>query len=479
MSRSSILFILSCLLAVGVVCTRQPLDVAGGSTSTNNARLTGTVFDENGRMIAGAGVTLREIAMTSQGDSVTAEWHRTAGSSGDYAFDTVPTGDYVLLARDVEVGNADYQTKCEIRTDTTVPLTLAKLYVLKGRICADSSINKQDFVVAAAGLTTPVHPDAQGFYTLMGVPRGQYDIGFIHGTTVDYLPLQTLSCGSCTSDTLYVRDISYSSYNTMPYSYYGTTLSAAYAVQPVVYAAGSEPLWYSGKDFSYVRYFTISGSALHEINGEGIPSLLLDDFDDNDNVSFLNAITGKSYWYVYTDTLAKGNSIVLPYGILHSFPLGISDSAAFSGKSVRTTIVLGNAINSPYAGIAINMEPKSASEVDLSAMQSFSFMLKGQGQIRVIFWSRLATTAYADSQVWWGQFGAIEQCPSEWTKTVIRPQDIITPVGSKQRTDSLKWEDAAAGIYKIEFSTWRDTVDTVRISIDQVYLNGVSESVFQ
>jgi hypothetical protein len=417
--------------------------------------------------------------MTSQGDSITAELQTMAGSSGDYSFDTVPKGDYVLRARNLELGDADYKTKCEIRKDTMVPLTLAKLYVLKGRVCADSSINKQDFVVAAAGLSRPVHPDAQGFYALSGIPRGQYDIGFIHGTTVNYLPLQTLECGSCASDTLYVRDINFTNYNTSPYSYYGTTLSAAYAVQPVVYAAGSEPLWYKGRDFSYVRYFTISGSSLHEITDEGIPTLLLDDFDDNDNVSILNAITGKAYWYVYTDTLAKGNSIILPYGIVHSFPLGITDTAAFAGKSVRTTIILGKAINSPYAGIAINLEPKSSSSADLSAMQSFSFMLKGSGQIRVIFWSKLATTSYADSQVWWGQFGTIEQCPAAWTKTIIRPQDIITPVNSKQRADSLKWQDAATGIYKIEFSTWRDTVDTVRISIDQVYLNGVSESVFQ
>jgi hypothetical protein len=249
-------------------------------------------------------------------------------------------------------------------------------------------------------------------------------------------------------------------------------------VQPVVYSPGSEPLWYAGRDFSQVRYFAVSGPALHEINEDGIPALLLDDFDDGDNVSMINAITGKSLWYVYTDQPHGGNTIMLPESVSNIFSRALTDSAAFSGKSVRTTTILGHAIKSPYAGIALVVEPHSATSVDLSAMQNFSFMLKGKGQIRVIFWSRLASTTYALSDVW-GQFGAVVQCPATWTKTIIRPQDIITPEDSKQRADSLKWQDAADSVFRIEFSTWNDTLDTVGISLDQVYINGVTDSIFR
>jgi hypothetical protein len=477
MGRTFFIIMTACLLATIVRCSRQPFVVAGGSTSTTNARLTGTVFGKNGQVVVGADVILREIIMTSRGDSVRNEWHTTAGSSGDYAFDAVPAGNYVLCASDPEPGDADYKTKCEVRGDTAVRLALSKPYVLKGRVCADSSIRKQTIVVAAAGIVRPVHPDSLGFFAIPGVPRGQYDIGFVHGSAVDYLPLQVLP-GSA-GDTVCVRDV-YFTYNNTPYSYYGTTLPGACAVLPIVYAPGSEPPWHAepGLDFEHVGYFSTSGTALHQVDGNGSPALLLDDFDDGDNFSLIYAITGKAFWYVYTDTVAGGNSLVLPSGVTHAFSLGITDSAAFSGKSVMTTELLRHAIKAPYAGIAIDVEPKSGTSVDLSAMKSFSFMLKGKGQIRVIFWSRLATTGYADTG-WWGQFGATEQCPAAWTKTVIRPQDLATPVGTKQNADSLKWQDAATNIFKIEFSTWQEPFDTVQIAIDQVYINGISESVFR
>jgi hypothetical protein len=476
--RNSFIIIATSLLVPFVLCTRQSTEVAGGSTSTTNARLSGMVSDENGRAAPGASVILREIIITSQGDSARTEWHTTADASGEYAFTEIPRGNYVLLARNSELGDADYRTKCEVRNDTAVRLALSKLFVLKGRVWADSSIRPQTIVVAAAGIERPVHPDAQGFFAVPGVPRGQYDIGIIHDSVVDYLPVQVLSGGA--GDTVYVRDVYFTNYNTTPYSYYATTLSAAYAVLPIVYPAGSEPAWHAepGVDFAHVLYFSVSGTELNEVSPDGAPALLLDNFDDGDDMSMIDAITGKAFWYIYTDTIAGGNSLVLPAGVSHEFSLGITDSGAFSGKSVQTTMILRHAIASPYAGIGIDVEPKSATGADFSGMQSFSFMLKGKGQIRVIFWSRLATTTYPDSD-YWGQFGVTEQCPASWTQIVIRAQDLATPVGSKQSTDGLKWQDAATNIFKIEFSTWQDSIDTVQISLDQVYINGVSESVFR
>jgi hypothetical protein len=275
-----------------------------------------------------------------------------------------------------------------------------------------------------------------------------------------------------------VRDVDLSNFNASPYSYYTTTLSAAYAVEPVVYPSGSEPAWYAGNNFSYIRYFSGSGTTIHEINSEGIPALLLDDFDDGDNASMINAITDKSFWYVYTDSMGGGNSKVVPSGINQTFSLGIADSGAFSGKSVSATMILGHAIASPYAGIAIAMESRSAASVSLSSMQNFSFMVKGKGQIRVIFWTLLATKPYAGPQRW-GQFGYTFQCPATWAKMIIRSQDITTPPGSKQRTDNLQWQTAAAGVFKIEFSTWQEANDTVHIGLDQVYLNGVADTIFR
>jgi hypothetical protein len=476
MNRLYLLAAIACMVLPGAFCTRQATDIAGGSTSTNNARVAGIVYDNDGTPSANAMVLLRDIVVTATGDSLRNEWRSTTNHAGDYFFDSIPRGNYALVSYDDEMRFSDFHGRFEIAGDTIASLSLSKLYVLKGRILADSAIDKQSIVVSATGIARPVHPDAQGFYTLSGVSRSRYDLLFVHGSVANYLPVELLAC---TKDTLYVRDAYFTNNNTSPYSYFATTLSASYAIEPVVYPAGSEPAWYSGTDFSFVRYFSTEGITLHEISSQGLPSILVDDFDSGDSVSVLSAITGKAFWYAYTDkTLFNGNSIVLPEGATTDFSLALSDSAAFSGKSVRITAILGHAYRAPYAGVAINVEPKGSSAADFSSMQSFSFMLKGKGQIRVIFWSRLATTAYPDSQTW-GQFGSTVQCPSAWTRTVILPQDIATPVGSKQNADSLKWTDASTNIFRIEFSTWQNPTDTIQMGIDQVYINGVSESVFQ
>lgn len=463
---------------LGVGCSRQSTEYAGGSTTTTNARVAGIVVNQSGMPVAGASVLLRTIIVAEGGDSAENEWKATTNLGGDYFFDSLPTGNYVLSGYDDEKRTADYNTRFALAGDTIAELSLSRLFVLKGRVLADSSVNRQAIVVSATGLVRPVHPDAQGFYTIAALPRGQFDIAFIQDGTVDYLPLRILSGANPATDTVYVRDVSFTKSNSAPYSYFRTTLAGAFAVEPVVYAAGTEPAWYAGKDFSLLEYFGTKGISLLQISDLGAPTVLVDDFDDNDNASTINAITGKALWYAYTDAGVGGNSTVLPLGAVNTFSLAITDSDAYAGKSVHATAILGHAIPSPYAGIAINLESRSGTSVDLTGMQSFSFMLKGRGQIRVIFWSRLATAAYPDSQIW-GQFGAIEQCGATWTKTVIRPQDIITPAGSKQRADSLKWQDAASAIFKIEFSTWQDAVDTVEISLDQIFINGVSDSVFR
>jgi hypothetical protein len=466
------------LVLLGVRCSRQATEYSGGSTNTSNARLAGIVFDKNGMPEANASVILRNIIVTANGDSLQNEWRSTTNGGGDYFFDSLPTGTYVLAGYDDEMLTADYNTRFPLTGDTIAQLSLSRLLVLKGRVLADSSVSRQTMVVTATGVVRPVHPDNQGFYVIAGIPRGQFDIAFIHNSTVDYLPIRILSCGSCLGDTVYARDVSFAKQNTTTYSYFRTTLPAAYSVQPVVYAPGTEPSWYAGKDFSLIEYFSTAGLSLNAISDQGAPAVLLDNFDDRDNASSINAITGKALWYVYTDASFGGNSTALPLGVVNLFSLGITDSASYAGSSMHTTAILSHTIQAPYAGIAINVEPHTTASADFSAMQSFSFMLKGKGQIRVIFWSRLATNSYPDSQMW-GQFGTTLQCPPSWTKTVIRPQDITTPLGSRQHADSLKWQEASSNVFRIEFSTWQETNDTVGIWIDQVYLNGISDSIFK
>jgi hypothetical protein len=180
---------LLCLLGLGTMCVRQPLELAGGSTNTTNARVKGTIVTENGSPMANARVSLKAITITPSGDSVLSAWQTVADASGAYAFDQIPKGNYVLSGKSPQLCRAAYQTKFEVRTDTTVNLMLSKPYVLKGRVRADSSVSVPDIVITAAGTSRTAHPDRQGFYSIPDLPRGQYDLGFIRDEMIDYMPV--------------------------------------------------------------------------------------------------------------------------------------------------------------------------------------------------------------------------------------------------------------------------------------------------
>lgn len=457
-------------------CSRQPSVTNMGSTNTGNAKLvSGTVCDAGGRLISDAQVVLRDIIITPGGDSIKSERTDITDASGHFSFADIPKGKYVVLARDVAVNNTGYETKCTVDSDTVeVRLTVWRPQVLKGRVLADSSVDKTGIVVAVAGMSNPVHPASDGFYTIDDVPRGQYDIGFIYGSVVNYLPV---AVEGVSGDTAFVRDVRFLKTGTAKYSYYPYTLSAAWAVQAQAYPVSALPAWYTGKEFSYVRYFTVTASGLQEVNEDGIVTVLLEDFEDGNNYSLINAITGKSRWYVYTDVIDGGNSRIVP-AVDTTFALGISANAAFSGNSFHATTYFGPADPRPFSSIACNVESKSKNSVDLSSMQSLSFFLKGRGQIRVAFWAHRTADAYARPDKW-GQFGTLVQCPPVWTKIVIKKQDIILPAGSKQLTAGIKWQDAATNVYEIQFGTWETVLDTVDVWLDQIYINGVTDSIFR
>ena len=479
MRRIPVLIVCTFLTMIGVGCSLRPTDVAGGSTSTTNAKISGTVSNESGAVLPGSKVMLRDIIITEHGDSAKTEWSTFADAKGNFFFDNIPHGNYVLVGVDSASGTIGYQTHCSVRNDTTVFFSLSRPMVLKGRVMEYSTEDLQSMIISAAGSTSHVHPDGSGFYTLRNIPKGHYDLSYVHGTIANDMPVSICTAGQTPPDTVFIRDVDFTdSAKATRYSGYAYTVAASYEAMPVVYRFGAEPVWYVGNDFSFVIYDTVVNSLLVPSTYAVPITLWLDNFDDGDSLSMINALTAKSRWYVFNDSIDGGASPIFPTGIEHAVSLGITDSSAFDGKCFRLDVKFNRVkIASPYASFGMNVASKNTDRADFSSMTSFSFYLKGKGQIRVNFRTKYAENGYSGSDLW-GEFGTIFQCPSTWTKMTIRPQDIVPPAGSKQLAKGLQWKDGASSMTMINFGTWESSLDEMEFMVDDIYVTGVPDSVF-
>ncbi len=481
MKRALILFTCTLTVVLGIGCTRRPTDVAGGSTSTTNAKIVGTVSDETGGALPGSTVALRDIIITEHGDSAKTEWTTIADNTGNFYFDNIPQGNYVLMGSDSVSKNMGYVTHCLISGDTAVNLLLSKPLTLRGRISEYSTEDLRSMIISAAGTTNHVHPDADGYYTLRNIPKGLYDLSYVHGTIANDMPVTIFSPKqiSADTDTVFIRDLVFTdSASAARYCGYAYTVKVSYGITPLVYQPGNEPPWYIGKNFSYVAYYNTSSLTLVPSKYIAPPTLWLDNFDDGDSLSMIFPLTGKSRWVVFNDSIDGGSSPIFPTGIEHAPSLGITDSTAFDGKSFRLDVRFNRAkIASPYASFGMNVTPKNSDRADFSGMTSFSFYCKGKGTIRVNFRTKYAENGYSGSDLW-GEFGTIVQCPAIWTKIIIRPQDIVPPAGSKQLANGLKWQDGASSVTMVNFGTWETTLNEMEFFVDNIYVTGVADSVF-
>jgi hypothetical protein len=105
-----------------------------------------------------------------------------------------------------------------------------------------------------------------GFYTIAGIPQGQYDITILSGNVANYLPVAVEEANGL--DTVFIRDAGFAPTIKEAdniYSFYPTKLECNFSILPKKYESWETPGWYQGKNFSLVRYYEIVDGQLKQI----------------------------------------------------------------------------------------------------------------------------------------------------------------------------------------------------------------------
>ncbi len=235
----SFLFVINC---------SNGTNVAGAVDEEKNF-LNGGVQGDNGP-VADASVCLRRISIEQDGEMLMYSDTASTDSLGRFSFDSVGNGRYVIFSEDsAGMGIASYVEKQGSNYTLDKTIYLNPSIVIKGRV-----LNAESAEVFIPGTGRGSRLDSTGFYTIDSVPAGEYDLAFISGNTVNYLPVKVLPDG----DTVFVRDVEFMetpAQSDTSYSYYTTSLDWSVSVSPVVYPDTAVPEWYQGTDFSGVTYF--------------------------------------------------------------------------------------------------------------------------------------------------------------------------------------------------------------------------------
>jgi hypothetical protein len=198
------MFILLIIIQMLLSCSRLPIQTSGGSTSTGNERIAGTVFYASGKPASGATVIVRRNDYLSRIDSMQnggASLNRLktlTDSQGRFTIDSVDTGEYFVEGNDRM--SAAGLIKVTIGSTTGNPLPLTDILSPYG--CIKGNIGRQTSVLPrfcrVYGLERAVPVDSAGQFIINDLPAGTYGIN-IASRDSSYAPISvdgiTLSSG--------------------------------------------------------------------------------------------------------------------------------------------------------------------------------------------------------------------------------------------------------------------------------------------
>ncbi len=281
MSAMRYLFVTFCLLLAIMGCNNQTIvgndDDPGSSFEV--VAYAGLVTDLYGNPLEGIDVTFKCVMVTPAGDNIRSSYSSQTDSTGLYKFDTLPNGTYVGIftsqagyyqAIDQQITNG-IDTSSEVQNTAT----LKPIVTLEGRIFSSSGEQFEGLTVYIPGTSCSSRVNELGIYTLTDAPQGDYDIAFVKDGAVNYLPV---SVSSTETKTVYLKDLTYhtgAGSAVKEYSPFSTTEEQSFAIVPTAYKEGSEPQWYSRKDFSKVRYFVPVDTGRNELNAEPVQILFI------------------------------------------------------------------------------------------------------------------------------------------------------------------------------------------------------------
>lgn len=194
------------------------------------------------------------------------------------------------------------------------------------------------------------------------------------------------------------------------------------------------------------------------------PAIPYDDFDDGDARTTLGTLIGSGWWFAITDRDLGGRSESDPPSALSDIRTAIGPDDAWKGNSLSIRFLVDRT-RPVYYAIVGTVIANDNEWLDLSTLDSISFMAKGSGTMRVDFVTRANIEPTPDSL---GYFGSDVALPESWTRVVVRRRDIAALPGSRPVLQGISWAEASHQTRNISFSV----KDTATIKIDDIVLHG-------
>ncbi len=257
-------------------CSSSP--TAGGGSDLPNgavALLTGTVLLPDSTPAQDVDAVLREIVVSSTGDSVVSEQLTVTDSTGTFWFEAVAAGRYVLLIEESS-GLAAVDQFVEVGDSGVVrvpALRLCRRVDLVGFVELPAGYFYSNVRVWVPGVCDGSRADLNRMYLLSNVPQGHYDVALSYGDVVNYLRVEVRQCMSSDS-TVQMRNVQFAVVEAMAqtaHPYHVTTAVHSYSVVPIQYERGQEPPWYSQVVLSRVVYYDWDGDQPTEWVPGGTP----------------------------------------------------------------------------------------------------------------------------------------------------------------------------------------------------------------
>ena len=190
------------------------------------------------------------------------------------------------------------------------------------------------------------------------------------------------------------------------------------------------------------------------------PSVLLDDFEGSDTRSVLGDAIGSGWWFAVVDS----QSSLLPAGAAVSVRNAYTTKDAYSGTSFSVQLRVNPSGTTPYGLVGVTLSD-TGYWTDLSKLDSVTFLAKGTGSVRVVFVTRCSLEPTVD-QVGW--FGVVRALPSEWTRIVLRKDEISAPAGSRSAQQGISWATASRQVRSFGFIV----NDTASVQLDSIVFHG-------
>jgi len=195
-------------------------------------------------------------------------------------------------------------------------------------------------------------------------------------------------------------------------------------------------------------------------------SILLDDFETTGTQSALSTAIGEGWWFALTDSIVGGASRALPAGVATSFRPAYDNLDAWDRTSLSVGFDIDPTQAVRYGVVGVELSAKGL-WIDLSSLDSLTFMAKGSGSFLLEFFTETGMFPTADPK---GQFRATVVPKSGWTRVVVRKEQILAPDGSRAQLAGTSWSQASTRCRRLAFLA----ADTARLQLDDLVLHGPS-----